>query len=122
MSLSHLLTLSCLEIPLTRVVWTFNYFENNFGFDNNFTKYSKETCGLDFVHYFTFKYFVKIPFRREISPKDSCGFQRYRHELVKVKVGMHMLSNLGGRIAIGLKTPKTHQCGQKQSSNVGKTF
>ena len=53
------LTLSCLEIFLTKVVWTRVNFENNFSINHNFTKYLKENCELDFL---------KVPFGREMSP------------------------------------------------------
>ena len=45
-------------------------FQNNFGIDHEFTKYLKESCGLDFNKHFSFKYFLKmIIFVGEISPK-----------------------------------------------------
>ena len=31
-----------------RVVWNFSTFENNFAVNDNFTKYLKESCGLEF--------------------------------------------------------------------------
>ena len=39
-----LLTLSCLEIYATSVVWTCHTFENNFGMKHKFAKYLKESC------------------------------------------------------------------------------
>ena len=42
---------------VTRVVWTLGNFENNLGIDHNFSKYLKESCVLDLVQYFSFKYF-----------------------------------------------------------------
>ena len=33
-------------------------FQNNFGIDHQFTKYLKESLGLDFEQYFSFKYFL----------------------------------------------------------------
>ena len=53
------------------VVWTLDTFENNFGIDPKFTEYLKESFGLDFHKHFSFKYYLKIPFIREISPKHS---------------------------------------------------
>ena len=50
----------CLEI-LPRVVWTSGNFENNFRINHDFTKYLKESCGLDFVQHFSLKYFLKNP-------------------------------------------------------------
>ena len=47
----------------------FDAFENNFGINHKFTQYLKESCGFDFDHYFSFKYFLKIPWVRERSPK-----------------------------------------------------
>ena len=63
------LTLSCLEMFLTSVVWTFHTYENNLGVDHTFTKYLKESCVFDFDQRFSFKFFLKIAFIREISPK-----------------------------------------------------
>ena len=63
------LTHSCLGNFLQRVVWTFVNFENNFHINHNFTKYLKESCRSDFVQHFSFKYFLKITFGWEMSPK-----------------------------------------------------
>ena len=49
------LTLSCLNIALTRVVWTTDTFEDNIGINHKFTKYLKESCGLDLDQYFSFQ-------------------------------------------------------------------
>ena len=51
------LTLSCLDISLAKVVWNLDTFEANFGTTHRFKKYLKESCGLDFDQYFSFKYF-----------------------------------------------------------------
>ena len=59
------LTHSCLVISLARVVWTLNTFQNSFGIDYEFTKYLKESCGLDFDKHFSFNYFLIIAFAGE---------------------------------------------------------
>ena len=79
------LTLSCLEISLTRVIWTFDSFKRNLRIDHKFTKYFKKNCGLDLEQPFSFKYFLKNSFVIEISLKQSGGFRRYSHEWVKDK-------------------------------------
>ena len=66
-----LLTLSCLEIFLTNVVWTFNIFENNFGIKPKFTKYLKEDCVMDFDQHFSCICFLLIAFVGEIFLKRS---------------------------------------------------
>ena len=73
MQQSNLLTLSCLEISLTRAVWTLVTFENNFGITHKLTKYLKESYGLDWQIFCKqiIPYFLKDPFVREISPKYS---------------------------------------------------
>ena len=38
------LTHECLRIPPSIVVWICDTFENNFGIDNDFTKYLRESC------------------------------------------------------------------------------
>ena len=69
-----------LYISLTIFVWSFDTFENNLEVKHKFTKYLKESCGLEFNQHFSFKYFPKIPFVNEISPKSLGGFGRCRHE------------------------------------------
>ena len=54
-----------LEIFWTSVVWTYDTvdtFQNNFGINHKFSKYLKESCGLDFNQHFSFKYFPKFVF------------------------------------------------------------
>ena len=63
------LALSCLEISLISVVWTFDTFQSNSKIDYKFTKFLKEGCGLDFDPDFSIKYFLNIAFVREILPK-----------------------------------------------------
>ena len=59
------LTLSRLEIFLTRVVWTFgNLFINNFGINHNFTKCLNEGCWFDFGPNLSFKYFLNNVFTK----------------------------------------------------------
>ena len=53
------LTPSCLKIFLPRV----DNFENNFYINHTSIKRMKESCGLDFVQHFSFKYLLKIPFK-----------------------------------------------------------
>ena len=72
-----------LEISLTSVVWNFDAFINNFEITHNFTKYLLEGCVLAFNQHFSFKYFLKIVFVKEISLKSSGSFGHYRHEWVK---------------------------------------
>ena len=65
----NVLTHTCLEISETSSVWTFDTFQNNFVINQKFTKHFKGSCELDFDQLFPFKYFLKIAFIREISPK-----------------------------------------------------
>ena len=58
-----LLTISCLEIILTSVVWTYHTLKNSI--DEQFSKY-----------------FLNIAFIRERSLNKSGGFGYYRHECV----------------------------------------
>ena len=58
--ISARLTLSCLEIFLTSVVWTFDIFENYIGIYYKFTRHLKESCSKCFDQHFSFKYFIKI--------------------------------------------------------------
>ena len=39
-----ILTHPCLHVPLEIVVWIYDTFDNNFGIDNDFTKYLNESC------------------------------------------------------------------------------
>ena len=67
--LAVLLTLSYLELFGTSVVWTVDTFENNLAINHKFIKYLKEKCVFDFDQHFSLKYFLKIAFAKEISPK-----------------------------------------------------
>ena len=67
------LTLECQEI-LTGVVWTIDIFENNFGITHKFTKYLKGSRVLNFDQRFSFKYFMKIAFVRDVSPNKVRRF------------------------------------------------
>ena len=58
------LTLSCLDISLTRLVWNIDTSENNIVSNQKFTKYLKESCGLILHQYFSFKYLLYISFVR----------------------------------------------------------
>ena len=63
------LTLSCPEISVTSVVWTYDTYENNLGNDYKLKKYLKRSCWLVSDKDFSFKYFLKTVFVREISTK-----------------------------------------------------
>ena len=65
------ITLSCLEIYLIRIVWKFGVFENNSGIIHSFSKYLKESCGLNFVQHFFFKCFRKISYMEERCYQNS---------------------------------------------------
>ena len=54
------------ECLLDKVVLTFDTFEINIGINHKFTKYLKKSCGLDFDLYFSFKYFLKMAFVRDL--------------------------------------------------------
>ena len=43
-SAGKVLTHECLKILLEIVVWTYDSFDYNFGLENDFTKYMKESC------------------------------------------------------------------------------
>ena len=75
---------SCLEISLIRIIWTLDNFDNNYGINHRFRKKLMESFVLYYDQHFSFKYFLKIPFVREISSKSSDVFWRYRHECVKM--------------------------------------
>ena len=49
----------------------YDTFDNNFGSYRKLEKYLKESFKLVSTQYFYFKYFMKITFVREISPKLS---------------------------------------------------
>ena len=78
---------------MTTVVWTVDTFGNNFGINCKFKRYLKESCGLYFDHHFSFKYFLKIPSDREISPHYSGGLgtkgvngsKLYRYRIRSIK-------------------------------------
>ena len=78
---SFSLTHSCLEIYLTSVVWTYHTFVNNFTIKYELEKYLKESCLLVSDSPFSFKYFLKIAFVREISLKKSGSFGCYSAQL-----------------------------------------
>ena len=63
------LTLLCLENFLTSVIWTYYTNVNNFGIKHRMGKYSKEICWFVPYQQSSYKYFLKIAFVREISPK-----------------------------------------------------
>ena len=54
------LTLSCLEISLTKVVWNFDTFGNNFLINQKFIKYLKENVGWIFINLSASKFFQKF--------------------------------------------------------------
>ena len=56
------------------IVCNFHTFENNLGMKRNFTKYFKERFCLSSDQHFSFKYFQKNAFVREIFPKSSVLF------------------------------------------------
>ena len=51
------------------VVWTNDTFENNFGIKLDLTKFLKEIFKLSSDEHFSFKYFTKYAFVKEIAPK-----------------------------------------------------
>ena len=61
-------------------------FENNFRIKHKFAKYLKGSCGYSNGDKFSFKYFLYIAFVREISPRLSEDFGRYRHKWVKGEI------------------------------------
>ena len=46
-------------VPLTRVVWTFDKFGDNFGINLKWTEYLKGSCELRYKQHFSLKYFLK---------------------------------------------------------------
>ena len=53
------LTQSCLVAAMTIVVCSYHAFENNFGVNHKFTKYLKESFGVNSDHHFSSKIFSK---------------------------------------------------------------
>ena len=49
-------------IFLTRFVWIYENFENNFGLKHRFVKYLKEICAYSFAQHFSFKYLLENAF------------------------------------------------------------
>ena len=58
-----------LRVTLVSIVCYFHTFENYLGIQRKFTKYLKESCCLTCGYHFSFKYFPKNAFVREIFPK-----------------------------------------------------
>ena len=58
-----------LTVPLGRIVCYFRSFENNLGIKQKFTKYLKESFCLTSGQHFSFKYFPKNAFVRNIFSK-----------------------------------------------------
>ena len=79
----------CQEIYLISVVWIWQTFENKFGMKHKFAKYLNESCRKNCDEYLSFKHFLHIAFVREISPKLSSSFRRYRHDWLKYNIGNH---------------------------------
>ena len=69
---------------MKRGLRTLDTFENNFGLNHKFAEYLKESYDMDLEQHFFFKYFVKIPFVKVISPKQSGSAERKRHERVNL--------------------------------------
>ena len=65
---------------MKRGLRTLDTFENNFGLNHKFAEYLKESYDMDLDQHFFFKYFVKIPFVKVISPKQSGSAERKRHD------------------------------------------
>ena len=57
--------------PLEKFVWNCGAFEYTSGIKHNSEKYLKGNCCLVSEEHFSFKYFVKSAFVREISSKLS---------------------------------------------------
>ena len=53
--LGRVLTHAHLNITMISVVWTYATIVNNFQINHKFTKYLKQSCGLDYGHHFPFK-------------------------------------------------------------------
>ena len=51
------------------VVWTYDDFDNNFGFKNNFTIFLERSCVYGSVPHFSLKYFQKNPLITKILSK-----------------------------------------------------
>ena len=71
------LTRSCLETSLIFVIWTCKTFEKTLISSMVWGKYLKGSCLLLSDLHSSFKYFLKVCFVREISPKESGSFGRY---------------------------------------------
>ena len=63
-----------LRDPLEIIVCYSDTFQNNLGIKQKFTKKLKESCWLTSLLHFSFNYFAKNAFVRNIFPKLSCLF------------------------------------------------
>ena len=63
-----------LTVTLKRIVCYSHTFQNNLGIKQKLTKYLKESCCLTSFYHFSFKYFQKKSFVREILPNCQACF------------------------------------------------
>ena len=68
---ADVLTISCLEVSLKRIVCILDTFENSFGINHKFTRNLKESCRFNFDQHFSFKYLLQIALFSEVSLLDK---------------------------------------------------
>ena len=98
-----------MEISLTRVIWTLNTFENNFGINHEFKKYLMESGGLKFDQHFSFS---NMEFYQLLSFKYfQYSVERYITNIVKGSLGQHQFFGL-------IASPVTTNGAKMQSGSV----